>query len=209
MNTTELSCSEFITLLASDAPAPGGGGAAALVGAIGTALGTMVGSLTLGKPKFADVEVELRQLKERADVLQDHFIELVARDAEVFLPLSQAYGLPKATEEEAARKAEVMEACLTQCAAVPLEIMQASGEALELLERLEQIGTPIALSDIGCGALTLKAALCSADLNVRVNTRLLQDRARADALNAEAEALLVAYTAVADRIYQRVQARYI
>ncbi|MDR1357878.1 MAG: cyclodeaminase/cyclohydrolase family protein [Coriobacteriales bacterium] len=209
MNTTDLSCNEFITLLASDAPAPGGGGAAALVAAIGVALGTMVGALTVGKPQYADVEAEVLELISRADALQERLLGLVAKDAEVFLPLSQAYGLPKATEEEAARKAEIMEACLIQCAEVPLDIMRVSGEAFELLERMEQIGTPLALSDVGCAALTLKAALCSADLNVRVNTKLMRGRAEANTLNAEAELLLVSSTAAADSIYQKVQARYI
>lgn len=208
MKSTELSCEGFVDLLASDAPAPGGGGAAALTGAIGTALSNMVGSLTVGKPKYAEVEAEVIALKDQADALQDRLIELVAKDAEVFEPLAQAYGMPKATEEEAARKAEVMEACLVECAEVPLAIMRACGEALELTERMEQIGTAIAISDVGCAALILSAALSSADLNVRVNTKLMKDRDEAEATNEEADALLLKYRPLADDIYRKVQERY-
>lgn len=208
MKSTELSCEEFITLLASDAPAPGGGGAAALIGAIGTALGNMVGSLTVGKSKYKEVEAEILELKAAADSLQARFLDLVARDAEVFIPLSKAYGLPKATEEEAAHKAQVMESCLVECAEVPLEIMRVSGLALEIMERMEQIGTAIAISDVGCGALSLEGALLSADINVRVNTKLMSDQIRADAINAKSKELIRRYVPLADSIYQKVLERY-
>jgi len=208
VNSTELSCEEFVALLASDAPAPGGGGAAAFVGALGTALGNMVASLTAGKPKFAEVEDEVVALKAQAEELQDHFLELVARDAEAFIPLSQAYGLPKETDEERAYKTQVMDDCLIDCAGVPLVIMRTCGTALEFVVRIEQIGTPIAVSDAGCAALALKAALLSADLNVRVNTALMSDRSKADALNAEATALLDAYLPLADTVYEKVLLRF-
>lgn len=208
MSSTELSAREFVSVLASDAPAPGGGGAAALVGAIGTALGNMVGSLTVGKPKYAEVETEVIALKAQADALQDRLLALVAKDAEVFEPLSRAYGLPKGTEEEAAHKAEVMETCLVQCADVPLQIMQACAEAIKVVERMGEIGTAIAISDVGCGALSLKAALLSADLNVRVNTKLMKNRTAADDINAKAAALLEEFVPIADTTYQKVQARY-
>ena len=94
MNITEKSCVEFVNALATKAPVPGGGGASALVGAIGTALGNMVGSLTVGKKKYADVEAEMQELKEKCDQLQSELLELVEKDAEVFAPLAQAYGRP-------------------------------------------------------------------------------------------------------------------
>ena len=95
-------------MLASKAPVPGGGGASALVGAIGTALCNMVGSLTVGKKKYAAVEAEISGLMEKATELQNALLELIEKDAEVFEPLSRAYGLPKETEEERAEKARVM-----------------------------------------------------------------------------------------------------
>ena len=204
MRSTELNCEEFIALLASDAAAPGGGGAAALIGALGTALGTMVASLTVGKPKFAAVEKEVQALKASAEALQTRFIKLVELDGEVFLPLSKAYGMPKETDEQRALKTQILEKCLTDCTEVPLAIMRTCGSALEFVERIEQIGTRIAISDAGCAAVTLKAALLSADLNVRVNTALMQDRNKAEAFNADAEQLLNKCVPLADDIYDKV-----
>lgn len=107
----------------------GGGGASALVGAIGTALGNMVGSLTLGKKKYADVQDDIIALKAKADALQAELLGLVQKDAEMFEPLSKAYGLPKETEEEKAEKARVMEAALKDACSVPVEIMEKICEA--------------------------------------------------------------------------------
>ena len=109
MGFSTSTCTEFVEVLASKAPVPGGGGASALVGAVGTALGNMVGSLTVGKKKYADVEDEMYELKAKCDQLQKDFLRLIERDAEVFEPLSKAYGMPKETEEEKAEKARVME----------------------------------------------------------------------------------------------------
>ena len=95
MDMTMESCRKFVEVLASDAPAPGGGGAAALVGAIGTALGNMVGSLTLGKKKYADVQEEIIALKKRCDELQKELLDQVEADDKGFVPLAKAYGIPK------------------------------------------------------------------------------------------------------------------
>ena len=108
MGFSTVPCNEFVEVLASKAPVPGGGGASALVGAVGTALGNMVGSLTVGKKKYADVEAEMYELKAKCDTLQAELLALVERDAEVFEPLSKAYGRPRATEEEKAEKAASM-----------------------------------------------------------------------------------------------------
>ena len=92
MGFSTVPCNEFVEVLASKAPVPGGGGASALVGAIGTALGNMVGSLTVGKKKYAEVEAEMYELKAKCDKLQAELLQLIERDAEVFEPLSKAYG---------------------------------------------------------------------------------------------------------------------
>ena len=124
MGFSTSTCTEFVEVLASKAPVPGGGGASALVGAVGTALGNMVGSLTVGKKKYADVEDEMWELKAKCDQLQKDFLRLIERDAEVFEPLSKAYGMPKETEEEKAEKARVMEIVLKDACSVPMEIME-------------------------------------------------------------------------------------
>ncbi|MDR2197219.1 MAG: cyclodeaminase/cyclohydrolase family protein [Coriobacteriales bacterium] len=207
--STQLSCEEFIEVLASAAPAPGGGGASALVGAIGVALGNMVGSLTVGKPKYASVHDDIVMLKARADALQHDLIRLVARDAEVFEPLAAAYGLPKETEAQRAHKAEVMEASLRECVAVPLQIMERCCEAIDLHEAFAAKGTAIALSDVGCGVACCKAALQAASLNVFINTKSMTDSAFAEQTNEQANALLARFVPKADAIFADVAKRFV
>jgi formiminotetrahydrofolate cyclodeaminase len=207
MDFTQQSCGDFINILASKEPVPGGGGASALVGAVGTALGNMVGSLTLGKKKYADVQDAIIELKARAGKLQDEFLVLMTRDAEVFEPLSRAYGLPRDTEEQRAEKARVMEAALREASSVPLAIMEKCGAAIELLGEFEAKGTAIAISDVGCGAVCCKAALEAASLNVLINTKSMNDREYAAGINEKVKKLLTTYTAMADEIYARVAAR--
>ena len=208
MEFTKLSCEEFVAVLASKEPVPGGGGAAALVGAIGMALGNMVGSLTVGKKKYADVQEDILALKAKADSLQQDLFRLAAKDAEVFEPLSRAYGLPKDTPEQQAHKAEVMEKALRECSAVPLAIMGKCCEAIKLHEEFAAKGTAIAISDVGCGVACCKAALQAASLNVFINTKSMADRAFAEDVNAKANAMLAEYCSLADTVYQAVAARF-
>ena len=205
MDFAQASCTEFVTVLASNAPVPGGGGASALVGAIGTALGNMVGSLTVGKKKYADVEEEMVALKARCDAIQADLLALIARDAEVFAPLAKAYGLPKDTEEERAYKAKVLEECTVNACSVPMEIMEKCCEAIEAIAQFAAKGSRLAVSDAGCGAACCKAALQSASLNVFINTKSMLDRARAEELNAKANAMLDKYCPMADEIFAQVR----
>ena len=133
MGFSTVPCNEFVEVLGSKAPVPGGGGASALVGAVGTALGNMVGALTVGKKKYADVEEEMKELMAKATTLQDELLHLIERDAEVFEPLSKAYGMPRETEEEKAEKARVMEIVLKDACSVPMEIMEKCCEAIDLI----------------------------------------------------------------------------
>ncbi|MDR1764727.1 MAG: cyclodeaminase/cyclohydrolase family protein [Lachnospiraceae bacterium] len=208
MKYTELTCSDFLCALASREPVPGGGGASALVGAVGIALGNMVGSLTLGKKKYADVQADIIALDERAAKLREELLALVQRDAEAFEPLSRAYGLPSGTDDEKAHKAAVMEAALQTACGAPLEIMRLCCEAIDLVEAYAAKGSALAVSDAGCGALCLGAALQAAGLNVSINTKSMADRAYAGRIDAEAGAMLDAYVPKADRIYRRVSARF-
>lgn len=201
----ELSCEGFVEALSSKAPAPGGGGAAALVGAIGAGLGDMVGGFTVGKPKYADVESQLVELMLDADDLQAHLLALVEADAQAFMPLSAAYGLPSATDEEKAHKAQVLEACLRDATAVPLDIMRACARAIELCKRFAALGSSLVISDAGCGVTLCKAALQAASLNVFVNTRLMADRVHAEACNAQARELLDEYLPMADAVFSQVE----
>lgn len=207
MGFSTVPCNEFVKVLASKAPVPGGGGASALVGAIGTALGNMVGSLTVGKKKYADVEEEMYELKGKADALQKELLHLIERDAEVFEPLSKAYGMPRNTEEEKAEKARVMEIVLKDACSVPMEIMERCCEAIDLIEVFAEKGSTLAISDAGVGATFCKAALEGASLNVFINTKSMKNREYADELNKKADEMLSVYTKKAEEIYQSVAAR--
>ena len=207
MEFCEKSCKDFVSELSSKAPVPGGGGASALVGAVGTALGGMVGSLTVGKKKYADVEDEIRALMAKADGLMAEMLKLIDRDAEAFEPLSKAYGMPKDTDEQKAEKERVMEGCLRAACAVPMEIMEKCCEAIELQSGFATKGSSLAISDAGVGVAFCKAALQGASLNVFINTNSMKDRDYAEKLNARADELLAKYTALADEIYAGVYKR--
>lgn len=172
----EKSCNEFLQELSSKAPVPGGGGASAYVGAIGTALGSMVGNLTLGKKKYMDVEEDIKELLEKSDTVISNLKTLAERDAEVFYPLSQAYGLPQNTEEEKSAKDAALQQALTAATMVPLEIAEYCLKAIDLHEEFARKGTRIAISDVGVGAAFCKAALQGAKLNVLINTRIMKNK---------------------------------
>jgi formiminotetrahydrofolate cyclodeaminase len=207
MSFSDKSCSEFVEVLASKAPVPGGGGASAMVGALATALGNMVGSLTVGKKKYAAVEEEMWALKDRCDRLQKDFLHLVERDAEVFEPLARAYSMPKNTEEEKAEKARVMEIVLRDACSVPMEIMEKCCEAIDIIAVFAEKGSVIAISDAGVGAAFAKAALQGASLNVYINTKSMADRVLAAELNAKCDRMLEEYTGKADAIFDNVLGR--
>lgn len=204
MELMNLSCEAFLEDLAGSAPAPGGGGAAALVGAAGAALGNMVGSLTVGKKKYAAVEADILVLNRRSAALRKRLEGLVQADADAFTPLAAAYKLPKETPEQQAHKAAVLEAALEGACAVPLEIMSACCEGIALAVEYAEKGSVMAVSDAGCAALFCKAALQAAGLNVSINTRLMADKAHAAALNAQADAMLAEFVPQADQIYEKL-----
>ncbi|MDR1540830.1 MAG: cyclodeaminase/cyclohydrolase family protein [Clostridiales bacterium] len=207
MDFTKISCEDFISILASKEPVPGGGGAAAFVGAIGTALGNMVGSLTAGKKKYEDVQEDILKLKAKADALQAELLALVARDAEVFEPLSRAYSLPKDTDKQKAEKAWMMEEALKKACSVPIEIMEKCCSAIELHREFAAKGSAIAISDVGCGVICCKSALQAASLNVFINTKAIKDRVYAQEINRKADMMLDEYTTLADEIYRQVATR--
>ena len=204
MDMTLASCREFVSVLASDAPAPGGGGAAALVGAIGTALGNMVGSLTVGKKKYAAVEEEIIALKKKCDDLQKQLLDQVEADEVNFLPLAKAYGIPK---DDPNRDKVMEEATIIACS-TPMHIMELCCEAIEAIAVFAEKGSRLAVSDAGCGAVCCKAALQAASLNVFINTKSLKNREVAEEMNAKANGMLDKYCAMADDIFASVRANF-
>ena len=204
MDMTLATCREFVKVLASDAPAPGGGGAAALVGAIGTALGNMVGSLTVGKKKYADVQDEIIALKAKCDELQKQLLDQVEADEINFLPLAKAYGIPK---DDPTRDKVMEEATIIACS-TPMKIMELCCEAIEAIKVFAEKGSRLAVSDAGCGAVCCKAALQSASLNVFINTKSLKNRPIAEEMNKKANDMLDKYCAMADAIFTNVRANF-
>lgn len=207
MEMMNLSCEQFLQRLASKDAVPGGGGAAALVGAAGVALGNMVGCLTAGKKKYAAVEPEILAMNEQAEKLRRELETLVRADAEAFAPLAAAYGLPKETPEQAAYKAAVLESALDTACKVPLEIMQKCAQGIVLAGEYAAKGSVLAVSDAGCAAALCKAALQAASLNVFINTKLMTDRAHAAQLDAQADALLSEFVPKADEAFVSVTER--
>ena len=201
---SDTSLKDFIDVLASDEPAPGGGGASALVAAIGTALGNMVGSLTEGKLKYYEVEDEIEEMIDKAEQLEQDFLALMDEDEKAFLPLMEAYKLPHKTELEQAKRTAVLIAAKSQACQPPLKIMRKCCEAIDLCGRFAEIGNKNALSDAGVGVLFCKAALQGASLNIYINTRDLEDEEYAKTLNEETDSMIAKYTAKADAIYESV-----
>lgn len=187
-------------VLASNEPVPGGGSASALVGAIGVALGNMVGSLTVGKKRFEDVRGEIEDLMREGEKLRRQLLFLVNEDAKAFAPLAKAYSIPK---DEPGRT-EIMEKALFDACQAPLDIMRVTGRAIEVIDGLAKLGSHLVISDAGVGVECCKAALKGASLNVMINTRIMKDREMAEKINKEASFLLNKYKKLADEIYDVV-----
>ncbi|MDY3129219.1 MAG: cyclodeaminase/cyclohydrolase family protein [Berryella intestinalis] len=185
---------DFSLKLASKDAVPGGGGAAALAGALGCDLAGMVGNLTVGKKKYADVEAEAAALVEEAVGLSAALKAAIDADAEAFAPLSRAYGIAKDDPD----RERIMEAALKTACTPPLDIMRLAARGIAVHARMAQIGSRLALSDVGAGAALCKAALQSASLSVFINTRSMTDRTCADQLESEADELLATYGPLAD-----------
>ena len=201
MNDLELSCADFTEKLASKSPTPGGGGAAALAGALAAALCSMVGNYTIGKKKYADVEEEVIRLNREAERCRIELLELVRKDAEAFEPLSKAYAYPK----NAPDREEVLEKATAAACQPPLQMVRACAKVCDLLEEMGEIGSKMLVSDVGCGALLCRAAMESAALNVFINTGSMKDRSAAGAMEEEVQALLERYSVKAAAIAEKVK----
>ena len=201
MDFIKLSVEDFTEALRSKAPVPGGGGSSALVAALGAALGGMVVALTVGKPKYTDVEDKMIQIGEQLKRLQFELLSLIQEDAKAFEPLSKAYGLPARTDQEITEKQRIMEDALRKAAVPPFKIMKKCSELIEILETLVLAGNKLVISDTAVGALFCKSALHSADLNVLINTSMMKDRQYAESLEHETKGMLEAYSAKAEAVY--------
>lgn len=206
MDMVDKSCRQFVEALAAKEPVPGGGGAAALGGAIGMALSTMVGNFTVGKKKYADVEGEVKELMDKGNRIQEELLGLVAKDAQVFEPLSRAYGLPAGTEEEKKIKEETLEWESQNACAVPMEIIRNAYEGIKIHQRMGEIGSRMLISDVGCGVVFLRAALISGKLNVVINLNTIKDAEFVAKTKEEMNRLVDEGIKIADEVYESVLA---
>ena len=204
MKLADLKVTEFIDLLASDAPAPGGGSAAALEGAIGAALTAMVCGLTKGKKKFAEFNDLAVETEVKALALKDRFVDVMDRDTEAFNVVSAAFGMPKETDEEKAARSAAIQKGLEGCTATPFEMMEIALETLELTDSILGKSNDSAASDLGVSALSLRAAVQGAWLNVLINIGSLKNKELAEDYRAKGEAILAKALPLADKIYAEV-----
>lgn len=201
---TDMNMNEFLEVLSSSAPVPGGGGACGYVAAVGMSLGSMVANLTTGKKKYAEYQEEIEKIITEAKTLTKELAECMDKDAVSFEPLSKAYGLPKNTDEEIAYREEVMEKALVTASEAPLLMMETIYKALKVLERLAVIGSRIAISDVGVGVQMCKAAVSGASLNVYINTKMMKNTDIAEEMNTRADELVIMSNELADRTYEEV-----
>ncbi len=198
------SIKKFLNILASEEPAPGGGAASALVGAVGTALLSMVANLTVGKQKFKVSEHLMKELLEEASKLQEELTRLISEDAEAFNKVAEVFKMPKNTEEEKAKRKQKMQEALKFATQVPFNIMEKTVEALRLHEKSLGHTNPSAISDTGVGVLCLKAALKGAWLNVKINLNSITDKEFVQNQDKESQKLLNEGISIADKVYEAV-----
>ena len=200
-----MTCNEFVNKLASKSPVPGGGGVAAIVGAIGVALSSMVCNLTTGKKRYAEYEDDIQNILKKAADLQQDLMQMIDEDAENFLPLSKAYGMPRDTEEERILKEQTLEKALKQACKVPVEIVKTCYEAIKLHAELVDKGSRLAISDVGVGVQCLRAAIISGRLNVIININSIKDEEYVNRVREETDKLVKEGVSLADEVYEKVE----
>ncbi len=200
---------DFLSELASSAPVPGGGAAAALNGAIGTALLTMVATLTIGKKGYEEFEEEMKQTKENLIPRREQFLKLMEEDSDSFKAVMQAYKLPKVTEAEKQTREEAISEALKKAAAVPLRTMKLALEVLKIAKPVVEFGNKNSISDAGVGTMNLDIALRGARLNVLINLAGIKDsqfvaemQETVDELSAEADGMVSEYLKTVTRRMQ-------
>ena len=201
---TDMTMDNFLVVLSSSEPVPGGGGACGYVAAVGMSLGNMVLALTTGKKKYAEYQEEIEELIVKATDLTKRLAECMDKDAESFKPLAAAYGLPKDTEEQIKEREAIMAKALVTASEAPLSMMELILEAMKLIDRISVIGSRIAISDAGVGVQMCKAALNGASLNVYINTKLMKNIDVAEDMNTKADELVITGNELADKVYDRV-----
>lgn len=191
---------QFLNNLSSAAPVPGGGGASALIGAIGCALCSMVANLTTGKKKYAQYQERIDELLPFLEEMRGELMADIKLDADAFYPLSQAYSIPK----DAPDRDRIMEEALLTASNAPMKIVEDVSKLVPVLEELEVIGSRLAISDVAVAAAACSAALKGAVMNIYINTKSMKDRETAEAMNQKAKDLVADGTKRCDAVYEKI-----
>jgi formiminotetrahydrofolate cyclodeaminase len=197
----------FLDELASKASTPGGGSAAAIMGAMGAALVSMVCNLTIGKKNYLEVEEEMQGVLAQSEALRERLTDMIRADVEVFDRVMGAYGLPKDTEEQKSVRSDAIQEALRAATEVPLDCARACAEVIAICHNVAEKGNRNVISDAGVGVLAAYAALRSAALNVYINAGAIKDRAFVEERLAELGRILEGTEAATEAIYQTVKAK--
>jgi formiminotetrahydrofolate cyclodeaminase len=198
---------QFLDALASKASTPGGGSAAAIVGAMGAALVSMVCNLTIGKKNYEAVSADLGQVLAEAEGLRRGLTEAVADDIRVFNRVMGSYGLPKETDAQKAARSEEIQAALKEATDVPLACARLCFAVIELSQKAAEKGNTNVISDAGVAVLAAQAGLRSAALNVYINVGNIKDKDFANARVAELEKLLATASEKTEACYNLVKSK--
>lgn len=197
----------FLDELASKSATPGGGSAAALMGAQAAALVSMVCHLTIGKPKFAEVEAEMQEVLGKAETLRNQLTDLIQADIDVFNRLMSKYALPKESDEEKANRSAAIQEVLKDATAVPMQCVHACVDVIRLSKVAAEKGNPSAVSDAGAAVMAAYGGLKSSALNVYINAGSLKDKVYAEAKLSELEQLIESVDKLVDSVYETVKVR--
>ncbi|MFQ5661233.1 MAG: methenyltetrahydrofolate cyclohydrolase [Gammaproteobacteria bacterium] len=197
----------FLDELASKASTPGGGSAAAIMGAMGASLVSMVANLTVGKKNYADVEDEIQELLSTSEDLRRRLTGMIRADVEVFDNVMAAYGLPKETDTEKAARSEKIQTALKEAADVPLACARLCAEVIRLSQPMAEKGNKNVISDAGVAVLAAHAALRSAALNVTINIGGIRDEAFVEDRRGQLQEVLAGMDSLTEEVYNLVKSK--
>lgn len=205
MKLVDLTITDFMQTLGSDAPAPGGGSASALAGATGVSLLKMVTELTIGKNKYAEFESEMIEVRDKAQVLQHQLLVAIDEDTESFNEVSAVFAMPKETDEDKLKRSQAMQKALRNATITPFNVMTLLSDVLTLTSRAVGKSNTNASSDLGVAAVQVKAALQGAWLNVLINLGGIKDEQFVAEYKEKGKVLLIKGCQLADTIFEEIE----
>lgn len=204
MKLTEHKINEFINVLSSDAPAPGGGSASALAGSVAIALTAMVANLTVDKEKYKENKPLMEEIIRESTVLKKNLLNAIDEDTEAYNKVTDVFKMPKETEEDKKLRKEAMQNALKYATKAPFEIMKLSFDGIKLTEKAIGKSNTNAISDLGVSALNFKSALQGAWLNVLINLSSINDADFVKQYQKDGTSILQIALPICDKIYTDV-----